>query len=385
MKNLVLCTLILFLLPIWNLAGEELTINSIYIVGTYLYPEEFIRNVVRISEGQSFASQDELEKKLLIAEHRLHSTERFLMEDLYLDKIEKGEVDIYIELTDNLTPPIESSGGSFILFPHFPLYKTSGGIVIGNDRYGFVLSPLRSFPLALYSAAGLQLIPESDLLGLFMIPGFHYSISPEITLYGSATFLRLFENREQADPFYTAVGAGLKADYIYLKKTYRIGIAAGTEIEASLIPKTAIGTDGYIDLYLKPYNYIETIFRTHYFSQMSDCLPFRDILSDINGVFLAPAHLIPAKHGMVLGLEQYLTDLINIDLGTLTIGIDPFLYTGSACTFEIGRQQKDIHFERAIGGGISLKIGMPVNLEFLVGYGYNVDSRSGVLFVEFSD
>lgn len=380
MRTLHLLLLLIFIPALADLSAEERIINKLYIVGTYAYPESYISKVTGFSENQSIQDSAELEKRILYAEERLYNTGRFLMIEIYYDETGEEGIDIYVELTDNLAPPIESNEGSFVLFPHVPFYSTSGGMIFGSEKYGIVISPLKSFPFAFYTAAGLQILTENDSTGLFFIPGLQYSAGPETNLYAAGNYIHMFNDGNVDNREYLSAVLGIEIDYSYLKNVYGAGFAAGAEVEYSFQPYATTGTEEYLHLYAKPRKYLETVIRSHHLSLSSSCAPYRDLSSKISTPFLAPHSLTTGNNALVLGVEQYLTGLIQLDLGTLTVGIDPFLSIGTASAFQAGPGLRSTGHQRAAGGGISLGIGMPVNLSFLLGYGYNFDSGSGSFF-----
>lgn len=368
------CLIIILFSARSYLLMAEIRVENVVVTGAYTIPERWILR--RAGIQTSFADEHALEIGLQRCAKRLLGTERFLFVESFFIPVSGGDkdntkVEVYLNVTESLMPYVGSKITEPTLFRNLPFYGWGLGFFVSEKEQTLAIFPVLGPPVAAGILAGHAFVNDSSALSFQGF--FGADLWPFWSVELGATGLIPLTVTDGGVVVAGLGAVALLADYSYLLDMWGIGFRNAASLHAGYSDTYSLSFEEDLRIYAQIFRFLQIALRGRLYSSISTALYGYSMIDFLGDAYRAATPSFEDDFATVVSFDIRFPQIITLD-----IGFTDFLF-GAYCFFDgiLSRELLNNQFFPAAGGGIKLALGMPLNLTFLVGYGWGFATDAG--------
>jgi len=200
---------------------SAISVSEVFVSGVAASEHAYLRSILPIKAGELFASVGDLERRAAVAESYLEQEGSFANVSIEIEETSDSEAAVYVLLQSAAISGLSIFGSAMTVIPHFPVYATGFGFLVGayEQFIGLDVPFVRQLRLDILSGhaqtiAGVHAVSAKAGLNYKPLPLLSFYVPVEVDAYPVPV---------GAWPVDVALKAGAKIDLTFLEAAYMFG------------------------------------------------------------------------------------------------------------------------------------------------------------------
>ena len=359
---------------------HALALTEVFVSGVTASEQDYVKSILPLAAGDVFASVGDLEKRAKLAESFLRQDGHFANVSIEIEEISESEAAAYVLLHDAAIGALSVFDSTFTVIPHFPLYASGFGFLIGAYEQSIALDLPLSRRLRVDFVSGhAQTISGTHAVSTKA--GFNFSPLPLLSFYLPVE-VDAYPRSDQVWLLDSAIGGGAKLDLSFFEGATPFGGSLEASARRGLAEFDYASVKSAAALSFHPLPFFSLLSVAEVYA-LSGAAAVLGTVNDVGGKSLRVAPLAAiAGTGVALASGTGKLSLpLRLHLGIMSLSISAFGFYEAWRSFEAVSDLRQGPWSGSTGAGLMIELSPPFSLTVEIGYGYSIaESRSLLLF-----